>query len=252
MASDTGSSWLLIVQAATAALLTFALSLPANAQFWGNSWGWQQPRHECRHRRFPPRRRPDASRRNARPGLAATDDREASAERGERFCRRQPNAIGGTRDQDLLVVHGTAIQGLWPRDQGPSTRPSTGQWSVATKDRKVCANQEPAPARPRTSDRFSPKFWTTIIPRSIRVRTPSKGVTSRLSFLLRVNVDILLAGGTACSARRAVFRRDWPVAERFLGGGNGAMRHSTAGEGTGSTSRCYRERGTRVVRVHAQ
>jgi hypothetical protein len=44
MASDTGSSWLLIVQAATAALLTFALSLPATAQFWGNSWGWQQPR----------------------------------------------------------------------------------------------------------------------------------------------------------------------------------------------------------------
>src|SRR6266511_4319791 len=111
MASDTGSSWLLIVQAATAALLTFALSLPANAQFWGNSWGWQQPRHECRHRRFPPRRRPDASRRNARPGLAATDDREASAERGERFCRRQPNAIGGTRDQDLLVVHGTQSKG---------------------------------------------------------------------------------------------------------------------------------------------
>src|SRR6266699_1237619 len=29
----------------------------------------------------------------------------------ERFCRRQPNAIGGTRDQDLLIVHGTAIQG---------------------------------------------------------------------------------------------------------------------------------------------
>ena len=44
MAPDTGSSWLLIVQAATAALLTFALSLPANAQSWGNSWGWQQPR----------------------------------------------------------------------------------------------------------------------------------------------------------------------------------------------------------------
>jgi uncharacterized protein len=44
MASDTGSSWRLIAQAATAALLTFALSLPANAQFWGNSWGWQQPR----------------------------------------------------------------------------------------------------------------------------------------------------------------------------------------------------------------
>src|SRR6266480_6972229 len=43
MASDRGSSWLLIVQAATAALLTFALSHPANAQFWGNSWGWRQP-----------------------------------------------------------------------------------------------------------------------------------------------------------------------------------------------------------------
>ena len=35
----------------------------------------------------------------------------ADAMRGERLCRRQPNAIGGTRDQDLLVVHGTAIQG---------------------------------------------------------------------------------------------------------------------------------------------
>jgi hypothetical protein len=44
MASDTSSSWHLIAQAVTAALLTFALSLPANAQFWGNSWGWQQPR----------------------------------------------------------------------------------------------------------------------------------------------------------------------------------------------------------------
>ena len=53
----------------------------------------------------------DASRRNARPGLAATDDGEVRAECGERLCRRQPNAIGGTRDQDLLVVHGTAIQG---------------------------------------------------------------------------------------------------------------------------------------------
>src|SRR5215813_13372444 len=52
----------------------------------------------------------DASRRNARPGLAATDDGEVRAECGERLCRRQPNAIGGTRDQDLLVVHGTAIQ----------------------------------------------------------------------------------------------------------------------------------------------
>src|SRR2546426_1083073 len=49
--------------------------------------------------------------RNARPGLAATDDGEVRAECGECLCRRQPNAIGGTRDQDLLVVHGTAIQG---------------------------------------------------------------------------------------------------------------------------------------------
>jgi len=31
-----------------------------------------------------------------------------SAECSERLCRRQPNAIGGTRDQDLLVVHGHA------------------------------------------------------------------------------------------------------------------------------------------------
>jgi hypothetical protein len=51
---------------------------------------------------------------------------------------------------------------LWPRDQGPSTRSSTGQWSVTTKARKAYANQEPAPARPRTSDRSSAKFRTTI------------------------------------------------------------------------------------------
>ena len=44
-------------------------------------------------------------------GLAATDDGEVRAECGERLCRRQPNAISGTRNQDLLVVHGTAIQG---------------------------------------------------------------------------------------------------------------------------------------------
>src|SRR6516162_7007994 len=64
---------------------------------------------------LPPRCRPDASRRNARPGLAATDDGKVRAECGERLCRRQPNAIGRTRDQDLLVVHGTAIQGYGPR-----------------------------------------------------------------------------------------------------------------------------------------
>ena len=88
----------------------------------------------------------------------------------------------------------------------------------------MCPNQEPAPARSRTSDRSSPKFRTTINSAKIRVRTPSEGVTSRLSFVPRVNVDILLAGSTACSARRAVFRRDWPVAGRFLGAAIG--RHA--------------------------
>src|SRR5262249_24569107 len=48
---------------------------------------------------------------NTRPGLAAANDHKVRAECGERLCRRQPNAIGGTRDQDLLVVHGTAILG---------------------------------------------------------------------------------------------------------------------------------------------
>ncbi len=42
MASDTGSSSRLIVRAATAAVLSFVLLLPANAQFWGNSWGGRQ------------------------------------------------------------------------------------------------------------------------------------------------------------------------------------------------------------------
>jgi hypothetical protein len=36
---------------------------------------------------------------------------EVRAAGGQHFCRRQANAIGGTRDQNLLVVHGTAIQG---------------------------------------------------------------------------------------------------------------------------------------------
>src|SRR5262249_49630702 len=42
MASDSGSSLSLMVRAATAALLSFALLLPAKAQFWGNSWGGRQ------------------------------------------------------------------------------------------------------------------------------------------------------------------------------------------------------------------
>src|SRR5262245_4833225 len=39
---DTRSSSRLIVRAATAALLSFAILLPANAQFWGDSWGGRQ------------------------------------------------------------------------------------------------------------------------------------------------------------------------------------------------------------------
>src|SRR5215475_8875423 len=46
MASNTGSSSRLIVRAATSALLSFALLLPANAQFWGNSWGGRQQQPE--------------------------------------------------------------------------------------------------------------------------------------------------------------------------------------------------------------
>jgi uncharacterized protein len=42
MASHTRSCSRLIVRVATSALLSFALLLPANAQFWGNSWGWRQ------------------------------------------------------------------------------------------------------------------------------------------------------------------------------------------------------------------
>src|SRR5262245_23008746 len=42
MASNTGSFSRFIVRAATSALLSFALLLPANAQFWVNSWGGRQ------------------------------------------------------------------------------------------------------------------------------------------------------------------------------------------------------------------
>src|SRR5262245_66361883 len=49
MASDTGSSSRLIVRAATAAALSFALLLPANAQFWGNSWGGRQQQPQQRY-----------------------------------------------------------------------------------------------------------------------------------------------------------------------------------------------------------
>jgi hypothetical protein len=42
MVWDTGLSSRGMIRVATAALLSFALSLPAAAQFWGNSWGWRQ------------------------------------------------------------------------------------------------------------------------------------------------------------------------------------------------------------------
>jgi len=51
---------------------------------------------------------------NARPGLAAANDRKVRTECSERLCRRQPNAIGGTRDQDLLVVPRHSNPRLWP------------------------------------------------------------------------------------------------------------------------------------------
>jgi hypothetical protein len=49
MASGTGSSSRLIVRAATAALLSFALLPPAYAQFWGNSWGGRQQQPQQRY-----------------------------------------------------------------------------------------------------------------------------------------------------------------------------------------------------------
>ena len=59
MASDTWSSSRLIVGAATAAVLSIALLLPANAQFWGNSWGGrqqqpQQPNNPYAQQRYNP------------------------------------------------------------------------------------------------------------------------------------------------------------------------------------------------------
>ena len=93
---------------------------------------------ECRHRRSPPGRRPDASRRNTRPGPAATDDGEVRAARGECFCRRQPNAIGGTRESGSACRSRHSNPRLWPRaddlfdGQGPSTKPTTDPWSVKT------------------------------------------------------------------------------------------------------------------------
>jgi uncharacterized protein len=46
MASITGSFSLFIWRTATAGLLSLALSIPANAQFWGDSWGGRQQRQQ--------------------------------------------------------------------------------------------------------------------------------------------------------------------------------------------------------------
>ncbi len=56
---------------------------------------------ECRRRRFPPRRRPDASRGNPRPGLAATDDRVVPAAKRKYYTppeRRTVRPIDQPRD----------------------------------------------------------------------------------------------------------------------------------------------------------
>jgi hypothetical protein len=38
----SSAALLIAIRAATTAFIVFALLLPANAQFWGNSWGWRQ------------------------------------------------------------------------------------------------------------------------------------------------------------------------------------------------------------------
>jgi uncharacterized protein len=105
MASDTGSSSRLIVRAATAAMLSFALLLPANAQFWGNSWGGnqqqpQQPYNPYAQQRYnpyggfggdrqwgyggyPQRERPSSPRQRERP-------REVQRERPRQVEKEQP------------------------------------------------------------------------------------------------------------------------------------------------------------------
>src|SRR5919201_3706649 len=79
------------------------------------------------------------SQRNARLGLAAANDRKVRAECSERLCRRQPNAIGGTRDQDLLVVHGTAIQANGSREQAGRSDCDRSFWTHAAGF-KGCSN----------------------------------------------------------------------------------------------------------------
>jgi hypothetical protein len=111
-----------------------------------------------------------------------------------------------------------------------------------------------SPPRRDLARRIGPvrDFGQRSIPRSIRVRTPSKEVTSRLSFLPRVNVESYWPEVPPAVRAAPSFVATGPS----LGGPSvrqsGAMRHSTAGEGTGSTARCYRGRGTRAGRVHAQ
>src|SRR6266511_3955318 len=60
-----------------------------------------------------------------------------------------------------------------------------------------------------------------------------RGVTSRLSFLLRVNVDILLAGSTAAVCAAPSFVATGPSLGDSSVRQSGAMRHSTAAGGNG-------------------
>jgi uncharacterized protein len=121
MASDTGSSSLLIVRAATAAVLSFALLLPANAQFWGNSWGGrqqqpQQPFNPYAQQRYNPyggwgdrqwgyggyrqQERPSSRRQRERP-------REVQRERSREVEKEQPpdysHAPPATSREDATV-----------------------------------------------------------------------------------------------------------------------------------------------------
>jgi uncharacterized protein len=113
MASDTGSSSRLIVRAATAALLSFVLLLPANAQFWGNSWGGrqQQPQQpynpyaqqpynpnggfggdrQWGYGGYPQRERPSSPRQRERPREVQKErPREVQKERPREVEKEQP------------------------------------------------------------------------------------------------------------------------------------------------------------------
>jgi hypothetical protein len=91
MASDTWSSSLLIVRAVTAALLSFALLVPANAQFWGDSWGGRQQGSYGEDCRFP------------HNGSTNGDDREQDNESGRSWT--------GACSGDLCVDSRNPVEG---------------------------------------------------------------------------------------------------------------------------------------------